>query len=140
MSYLLDTNVVSEIRKRKPDPQVLAWWDSAAPSSLFISVLSLGDIRMGIERLRRKDEQQAAMLDAWLAHLRTAYADRIVPVDAEASDEWARLNVPDPLPTVDGLLAATAKVRGWVLVTRNTSDLAGRGVELLNPWTPAGQT
>jgi len=138
MSYLLDTNVISEIRKRQPDPHVLAWWNTVESASLFISVLTIGEIRIGIERLRRKDGQQAATLDAWLAGLRASYADRIVAIDAAIADEWARLNVPDPLPVVDGLLGATAKARGWVLVTRDTAGLARSGVVVLNPWTLAG--
>ena len=134
MSYLLDTDVVSELRKRGPDPNLLAWYEGVPSQELFLSVLTLGEIRLGVERLRRKDLAQAESLDRWLSGLSQAYGDRIVPVDAAAADAWARLSVPDPLPLVDGLLAATAYVRNWTLVTRNTGDLAQAGVRLLNPF------
>jgi predicted nucleic acid-binding protein len=137
MSYLLDTNVVSELRKRSPDPNLLAWYDDVPSQELFLSVLTLGEIRLGVERLRRKDLAQAESLDRWLSGLSQAYGDRIVPVDAAAADAWARLSVPDPLPVVDGLLAATAHARNWTLVTRNTGDLARAGVRLLNPFAGA---
>ena len=137
MSYLLDTNVVSELRKRSPDPNLLAWYEDVPSRELFLSVLTLGEIRLSVERLRRKDLTQAESLDRWLSGLSQAYGDRIVPVDAAAADAWARLSVPDPLPVVDGLLAATAYVRNWTLATRNTGDLARAGVQLLNPFEPA---
>ena len=134
MTYLLDTNVISEIRKRSPDPQVLAWYDSLAAEATFISALTIGEIGQGIERLRRKDQGQADLLERWLEGLRISYADHIIPVDGAVAEEWGRMNVPDPLPVIDGLLAATAKARGLTLVTRNTADLARSGAALLNPW------
>jgi toxin FitB len=137
VSYLLDTNVVSELRKRTPDPTLLVWYESVPSAELFLSVLTLSEIRLGIERLRRKDESQAATLDRWLTRLSQAYGDHIVPIDCAIADAWARLSVPDPLPVIDGLLAATASVRNWTLVTRNTADLARSGVRLLNPFQPA---
>ncbi len=137
MSFLLDTNVVSEVRKRTANPNVQAWLASVAGLELHLTVLVIGEIRQGIERMRRRDPAQAAAYEAWLSTLLRDYADRIVPVTAEVAQEWGRLNVPDPLPVIDGLLAATAKVRGWTLVTRNTADLARSGVLLLNPFEPA---
>jgi toxin FitB len=134
MTYLLDTNVISEIRKRSPDPQVRAWYDSLAAEATFISTLTIGEIRQGIERLRRKDREQADLLERWLEGLLVSYADHIIGVDAAVAEEWGRMNVPDPLPVIDGLLAATAKARGLTLVTRNTADLARSGAALLNPW------
>ena len=134
MNYLLDTNIVSELRKRAPDPRVLAWYEKARPTEIFLSVLTIGEIRLGIERLRGKDAAQARRLEQWLHGLHTAYSDHIIGVDAEIAEEWGRINVPDPLPVIDGLLAASAKVRGWTLVTRNTSDVASSGVQLLNPF------
>ncbi len=134
MSYLLDTNVVSELRKRTPDRRVVSWYDEVSSGELFISVLTLGEIRLGIERLRRKDSAQADHLEHWLTGLREIYADRIVHLDDPTAQEWGRINVPDPLPIIDGLLAATARVRGWALVTRNTADLARSGVRLINPF------
>jgi hypothetical protein len=138
VTYLLDTNIVSEIRRRRPDPHVLAWWERVPSAEIFISALTIGEIRLGIERLRRKDGAQADRLAQWLHDLQATYRDHIIGVDAPIAEEWGRMNVPDPLPVIDGLLAATARVRGWVLVTRNSSDLAGRDVALLNPFDPAG--
>jgi toxin FitB len=136
VNYLLDTNVVSELRKRDPDPHVLAWYATVTSAELFLSVLSIGEIRLGIQRLRRKDEPQAVLLEQWLRGLHAAYRDHLVDVDADVAEEWGRLNVPDPLPVIDGLLAASAKVRGWTLVTRNVADLQRSGVALLNPFEP----
>jgi toxin FitB len=99
-------------------------------------VLTIGEIRLGIERLRRRDGARADVLEQWLRGLHTIYGDHIIDVDADAAEEWGRLNVPDPLPVIDGLLAASAKTRGWTLVTRNTADVARRGVSLFNPFDP----
>jgi toxin FitB len=134
VGYLLDTNVVSEMRKRSPDSNVEAWYDSVPGSELFLSVLTIGEIRMGVERARRKDPVRAASLENWLTRLETAYGDHIVPVDTAIADTWARLSVPDPLPVIDGLLAATAYDRGWVFVTRNAKDARRSGVRVLNPF------
>jgi predicted nucleic acid-binding protein len=135
VSYLLDTNVVSELRKREPDRHVLSWYEGTSSADLFLSVLTLGEIRLGIERLRRKDADRAVALEHWLTGLSSAYQDRIVAVDAVIADAWARLMVPNPVPVVDGLLAATASVQNWTLVTRNTADLVSCGVRLLNPFS-----
>jgi toxin FitB len=132
--YLLDTNVVSEIRKRHPHPAVLEWWRSVDTASLYLSALSLGEIRLGVERLRRKDPDRADLLDDWLRGLYSAYFDRIVPIDAQIADQWARLNVPHSLPVIDSLLGATAKCRGWILVTPNIKDLDRCGVAVINPF------
>jgi len=134
VSYLLDTNVLSELRKPKADPRVRAWFDTVPGSALYVSVLVIGEVRQGIERLRHKDPARTDMFEQWLATLLRSYADRIVPITSEVAEEWGRLNVPDPLPVVDGLLAATAKVKGWTLVTRNTADVARSGVRVLDPF------
>jgi toxin FitB len=134
MSYLLDTNVVSEARKRTANSNVQVWLASVAGGELYLSVLVIGEIRQGIERMRRHDSAQAAVYEASLSTLLRDYADRIVPVTAEVAEEWGRMNVPDPLPAIDGLLGATARVKGWKLVTRNTADLTRSGVALLNPF------
>lgn len=134
MSFLLDTNVVSEIRKRAPHPNVLGWFSSVPASDLFLSVLVVGEIRQRVDRLARRDPAQAAVFEHWLKQLVAVYEDRIVPVTTEVAEVWGRLNVPDPVPVVDGLLAATALVRGWTLVTRNTADVASTGVRLLDPF------
>jgi toxin FitB len=137
MRFLLDTNVVSEVRKTGGNEHVLAWFASVSGAQLHLSVLVLGEIRQGIERLRRRrDAAQAHRLETWLSTLTRDYSDRIIPVTAQVADAWGRLNVPDPLPVVDGLLAATAEVHGLILVTRNTGDLARTGLPLLNPFEP----
>jgi toxin FitB len=134
VTYLLDTNVVSEIRKPRPDPKVQAWLASVPEADLYLSVLVVGEIRQGVERLRRRDPARVAPYEAWLSELLRHFVDRLVPITAEVCEEWGRLNVPDPLPVVDGLMAATAKVRGWTFVTRNVADLARADVRLLNPF------
>ncbi|MFL6127941.1 MAG: type II toxin-antitoxin system VapC family toxin [Mycobacteriales bacterium] len=137
MSFLLDTNVVSELRKREPDGAVTSWLASAPAADLYLSVLVVGEIRNGIERLARRDREQASAHEKWLADLLDLYRDRVAPVTAEVADTWGRLNVPDPLPVVDGLLAATALVHDWTLVTRNTADVRRTGVRLLDPFAVA---
>lgn len=136
MTYLLDTNVVSELRKRKPDPRVLAWYEGVASAELFLSVLTIGEIRLGIERLRRKDELQAELLEQWLRGLHAAYRDHLIDVDADVAEEWGRLSAPDQLPVIDGLLAASARIHGCILVTRNIADIAPSGASVLNPFEP----
>lgn len=135
MSFLLDTNVVSEARKGpRADAGVRRWLASVSGHELYLSVLVLGEIRQGIELLRRRDSVQAERLESWLSRLRHDYADRVLPVDAAAAEEWGRGNVPDPVSTRDGLMAATAKVKGMTFVTRNTTDVERTGVWLLNPF------
>jgi predicted nucleic acid-binding protein len=136
MSFLLDTNVVSEARRPRGNTHVKAWVASMPSKSLYLSVLVIGEIRRGTDQLYRSDPAQAAVYEAWLVGLRIEYADRIIPVTAEIAEEWGRLNVPITIPTVDGLMAATAKVHGLTFVTRNTSDVARTGVRLLNPFEP----
>jgi predicted nucleic acid-binding protein len=136
VAFLLDTNVVSEARKPASDSNVRAWLASVPDAELYVSVLVIGEVRQGIERLRRRDPARVEVFEAWLSALRHDYGDRVVPVTAEVAEEWGRLNVPDPLPVIDGLMAATAKVRGWTLVTRNVGDLARTGVRPLNPFDP----
>jgi predicted nucleic acid-binding protein len=135
LSFVLDTNVVSEPRKRsRADASVMRWFNSVETDDLYISVLVIGEIRQGIEGLRRRDPVQAGHLESWLAGLRRGYADRILPVDLEAAEEGGRMNVPDPISTRGGLMAATAKVRNMTFVTRNTSDVARTGARLFNPF------
>jgi predicted nucleic acid-binding protein len=104
------------------------------PDSIYLSVLVVGEIRQGIERVRRRDGRGAAALDRWLGEVVGQHADRILPVDLDVARAWGPLNVPDPLPTIDGLLAATALVHGFALVTRNVKHVARTGVTLLNPF------
>ncbi|GAB3441377.1 hypothetical protein GCM10027436_25740 [Actinophytocola sediminis] len=100
-----------------------------------MSALVVGEIRRGIDRLARRDEVRAAVFEQWLRQLVTIYADRLVPVTVDVAELWGRLNIPDPLPIVDGLMAATALAHGWTLVTRNVADISSTGVPVLNPFT-----
>ena len=134
MKYLLDTNVLSEVRRPRGDEGVKRWISSAHTAELYLSALVAGEIRRGIERLKRRDPVGAEVYEAWLGTVLRDYADRILPVDAEIADEWGRMSVPDPIPIVDGLMAATAKVRGMTFVTRNTADVERTGVRVLNPF------
>lgn len=135
MSYLLDTNVISELRKgERADSNVTAWFADIADEEIFLSVLTIGEIRRGIESVRRRDPDSAAALDRWLALLSEAHGDRILPINRAIAEEWGRMNVPDPLPVIDGLLAATARVLDLTMVTRNLADVQGIGVELLDPF------
>jgi toxin FitB len=135
LSFVLATNVVSEPRKgRRADANVMRWFSSVGEDELYISVLVIGEIRQGIEGLRGRDPLRASHLESWLAGLRRGYADRILPIDLAAAEEWGRMNVPDPISSRDGLMAATAKVRNMTFVTRNTADVARTGVRLLNPF------
>ena len=133
--YLLDTNVLSELRKRtRADAKVLAWFAGAATDELFVSVLALGEIRRGIEQARLKDPAQAMALERWLHGLQHLYSDRILPIGDKIADRWGRLSLSHPLSTVDGLKAATALVHDLTLVTRNISDVSRTGATVLNPF------
>jgi len=130
----LDTNVISEARRPRGDDRVKRWISSVPVEDLYLSVLTLGEVRRGIGLLEGRDPAQAEVYEAWLATVLRDYADRIIPVDAETAEEWGSMNVPSPVPVVDGLMAATAKVRNMTFVTRNTSDVARTGARLLNPF------
>lgn len=136
MSYLLDTNVVSEVRKRKPDPNVRAWLNGVPSFELHLSALVLGELRKGIEGLRRRDPKAADSHESWLGTLIEDYADRIVTIDAAIAEQWGRMNAERTLPVIDGLMAATAKVKGWTFVTRNVTDVEGTDIAVLDPWSP----
>lgn len=135
MSFLLDTNVVTEIRKQAPDAGVAEWFASVPADRLFLSVLVVGEIRQGIERLARRDPARAEVFERWLSQLVGGYGDRLVPITERIAQAWGRLNVPDPVPVVDGLMAATALVNDWTLVTRNVDDVRSTGARLLNPFS-----
>ncbi len=135
MTYLIDTNVVSELRKRERcHPAVADWFAGVAADEVFLSVLTLGEIRRGIELIRRRDEPSARALTDWLEVLSSDHRERILGIDQAVAEEWGRLNVPDPIPAIDGLLAATARVHDLTLATRNVADVERTGVRLLNPF------
>ena len=135
MSLLLDTNVVSELRRGpRADANVRAWFDGVDDEAVYLSVLVVGAIRRGVARLARRDPAAAQHLQAWLDDLVAAHAKRILPIDRRIAERWGTLSAPDPLPTVDGLLAATALEHDMVLVTRNVRDVQGTGVRWLDPF------
>ena len=139
MSYLIDTNVISELRKGdRCDPAVSAWWAKVDEDELWISALVLGEIRRGIELARRRDPQKAKALETWLEEVVAGFGDRVLQVDEKVADEWGRMNAIRPLPVIDALLAATARANGLIFVTRNGSDVQGVGVDILNPFAAEG--
>lgn len=135
MSYLLDTNTISEIRRGR-DANVAAWAKAWEGEELYISVLTVGEIRKGIERLRDRDLQQAEVFAAWLEELHERFGERILPVDVDVADDWGRLNARDERKTIDSLIAATARIRGLTVATRNIGDFEVCDVKLLDPWQP----
>ncbi|MBI2961957.1 MAG: type II toxin-antitoxin system VapC family toxin [Betaproteobacteria bacterium] len=135
MKYLLDTNVIAEIRKgSRANASVRSWLNALDPEAILLSVVTIGEIRRGIESVRRRDAAAARSLERWLRRVLTDQGDRILAMDLPVAEEWGRLNVPDPLPVIDGILAATARVHGLTLATRNVKDVARSGVDLVNPF------
>ena len=138
MAFLLDTNVVSELRKREhADRAVRQWFSLVDDQDLFVSVLVVGEIRRGIELLRRRHAEGARALDRWLNGLERRYEDRILPINVEICRLWGGLSVDRPLAPIDGLMAATAIHYGLTLVTRNVRDVERSGVDVLNPFLPS---
>jgi hypothetical protein len=133
--YLLDTNVLSETRRKHPDTNVVSFLASTPSANLFVSALTIGELRRGVERKRATDARAASALDAWLTGLQSGYSDRVLPVSSDVADRWGRLASDRRRPAIDTLLAATALVHDLVLVTRNGKDVEGTGAETLNPWT-----
>ena len=135
--FLIDTNVLSELRKgARADVNVRHWFESVDENALFLSVLVTGEIRRGIEAIRKRDPRDATSLERWLDSLMQAHLDRVLPVDAATADEWGRLDARGSLPVVDGLLAATARVHDLTLVTRNVKDVIRTGIDVLDPFAP----
>jgi predicted nucleic acid-binding protein len=133
--FLLDTNVISELRKRERcAPKVNAWAQSTEPNQNFLSVLVIGELRRGAVLRRRSDRAAADLLEQWIARLTHFYGDRILSITLEIAQEWGRLSAVRPIPPEDGLLAATANVHRLTFVTRNTRNVQGLGVAVLNPW------
>lgn len=136
--YVLDTNVVSELRKAgsgKADPQVVAWAASVSAEVLHISAITILELETGVLQVQRRDPKQGAMLRAWLdQQVLPAFSGRVLPVDTAVAQRCAALHVPDPRSERDALIAATALVHGFTVVTRNMADFAATGVALLNPW------
>jgi len=136
--YLLDTNVVSELRKAKAgkaDKNVIAWATNVSADSLFLSVITILELEIGIQLVERRDPTQGTLLRAWLeGQVLLAFSGRILPVDVPVAQRCAKLHVPDPRSDRDALIAATALVHGMTVITRNIADFQATGVELLNPW------
>ncbi len=136
MKYLIDTNVLSELRRPQPQPVVVDWFEQHARRSLYLSVLTLGEIRKGIAKMQPGPRRDA--LDGWLKQdLPLYFSGRVLPLDATTAEEWGQLcaRVQRPLPAIDGLLAATALRHGMSLVTRNTRDFEDLGLDVINPWS-----
>jgi toxin FitB len=134
--YLLDTNVIYELRKaRRADTHVVSWAESVRPSSLFLSVITIMELELGILRIARRDHRQGDMLRSWLEdRVLPAFADHVLPIDTAVARRCAELHVPDPRNERDALIAATALVHGMTVVTRNGSDFHATGVVVIEPW------
>jgi predicted nucleic acid-binding protein len=132
--YLLDTNVISETRKARADSGVIAFLSAAEAAGLFLSVLTLGQLRKGVAAKRRTAPGAADQLGAWVDGIETTFADRVLPIDAATARRWGELSANRSLPVIDALIAATAISHGLTLVTRNTRDVESTGVPLVDPW------
>jgi predicted nucleic acid-binding protein len=132
---LIDTNVLSELRKeQRCDAGVRRWLEETAEEELFLSVLVLGEIRQGIERIRLRDPAQARALEKWLVRIAAEFADRLLPVDERVADQWGRLGLRQPVPMLDAFLAATALVHGLAVVSRVEEGFRHTGVPVINPF------
>ena len=135
MSYLLDTNIICEIRKGSGCNQQVAKWSAAIDADdIYLSVLVIGEIRKGIERARLKDATKARAVERWLETVLESFNGHIVPIDRAIAEEWGRMSAKRPVPTVDALLAATAKVRGMTLVTRDLTAITDLGADIIDPF------
>jgi toxin FitB len=133
---LIDTNVLSELRKgNRCDAGVRQWFEGTDEAELFISVLVLGEIRRGIERIRLRDAAQAKALEKWLLWVATEFADRLLLVDEKVADQWGRLGLRQPVPVMDAFLAATALVHGLTIVSRDENGFRNTGAPVINPFS-----
>ncbi|MEJ1353859.1 MAG: type II toxin-antitoxin system VapC family toxin [Candidatus Sedimenticola sp. (ex Thyasira tokunagai)] len=136
--YLLDTNVISELRKAKTakaDKNVVTWAESVSATRLFLSVITILELETGILLVERRDPRQGAMLRSWInTHVLPAFSDRILVVDTAVAQRCAKLHVPDPRSDRDAIIAATAMVHDMTVVTRNVDDFISTSVDILNPW------
>lgn len=132
--YLLDTNVISETRKSRPDAGVVAFLSAAGSDELFLSVLTLGELRKGVAFKRRTDELAASEIGMWVDGIVSNFGDRILPIDSAIALRWGELSAGRSLPAIDMPIAATALSRGLMLVTRNTRDFESCGAVLFDPW------
>jgi predicted nucleic acid-binding protein len=135
--YLLDTNVLSETRKKRPDERVLAFLSNATPAALYLSCLSVGELKKGVALKMKSDPSAAKAIAGWVDGLEINFADRILTVDTASAKLWGEWSAQRPRPVVDTLLAATAVAHGLVLVTRNESDVQDLPVKVFNPWLKA---
>jgi predicted nucleic acid-binding protein len=135
VSFLVDTNVLSELRKReRGHPNLYSWTEATGWNALHTSWIAIAELKRGVELIRRRDKPQAIVLQAWLAEILERLRDRILPVDRAVAEIWADLMVPNPRSPLDTLIAATARAHGLTLVTRNVRDFANCGIPLLDPW------
>jgi toxin FitB len=134
LQYLLDTNVLSETRRARPDAGVLRFLDQVDASALYVSVLTLGELRKGVAAKRLSDPATAERLESWVEGLEQNFSDRILGIDLRVARIWGELSAARPRPVIDTLLAATAIRHSLTLVTRNTSDVEGTSATILNPW------
>jgi predicted nucleic acid-binding protein len=135
VTYLIDTNIISELRKgARCDARVAAWYAAIADEDLFLSTLVLGEIRKAVELARPRDPARATALERWLRDVEAAFDGRVLGIDNAVSDQWGRMSAVRSVPVVDGLLAATALINGLTLVTRNDRDVADLGATVLNPF------
>lgn len=135
MNYLVDTNVISELRKgQQCNPNVAGWYGNVRDNELFLSVLVLGEIQKGVEKIRSRDPVRAKAIQAWLESLLSSFGDRVLPVTDQIAPRWGCLSAGRPVPVIDCLLAATAWAHGLMLVTRNVNDFSTFGIPVIDPF------
>ena len=135
VNYLLDTNVVSEPSKPRPDPKVMAWIAATPIRTRYVSVLTLGELTKGLAIAVKRSRERAEIYQQWLIAVRAQYEGRILPVNALVAETWGMLASTGSYPVVDALILSTARAHGLVLATRNRRDVEGLGVKIFNPWT-----